>query len=78
MPLCSVDSTMNYQVTLRYGGRFQRYHTLSVSAAHAADALRQVADEIPAEIASDVDLVELRVAVDPEQRTYLGEDTQGS
>ena len=45
---------------------------------HAADALRQVADEIPAEIASDVDLVELRVAVDPEQRTCLGEDTQGS
>jgi len=78
MPLCSVDSCMNYQVTLRYGGRFQRYHTLSVSADDAADALRLAADEIPTEIASAVDLVELRVAVDPEQRMYLGEDTQGS
>ena len=78
MPLCSVDSCMNYQVTLRYGGRFQRYHTLSVSADDAADALRLAADEIPTEIAPAVDLVELRVSVDPEQRTYLGGDAQGA
>ncbi|MGB0542269.1 MAG: hypothetical protein ACPGPI_01020 [Longimicrobiales bacterium] len=65
---------MNYQITVRFGGRHQRYHTLSISADDAASALRLAADEIPSEIASDVDLVELRIAVDPDQRTYLGED----
>jgi len=69
---------MNYQVTVRFGGRFQRYHTLSVSADDAVDALRRAADEIPSAIASGIDLVELRIAVDPEQRTYLGEDTDES
>ncbi|MGB1656583.1 MAG: hypothetical protein ACPHQP_02085 [Longimicrobiales bacterium] len=68
---------MNYQITVRFGGRFQRYHTFTVSASDAATALRQAADEIPADIASDVDLVELRVAVDPDHRTYLGEDDPG-
>ena len=44
---------------------------------NAAGALRLAADQIPSEIASDVDLVELRVAVDPDQRTYLGDDDSG-
>jgi len=65
---------MNYQITVRFGGRFQRYHTFNVSASDAATALRLAADQIPDAIASDVDLVELRIAVDPDQRTYLGED----
>ena len=65
---------MNYQITVRFGGRYQRYHTFNVTAKDGPDAMRRAADEIPEEIASDVDLVELRVAVDPEQRTYLGED----
>ena len=65
---------MNYQITVRFGGRFQRYHTLLISAPDAATAMRQAADEIPGDIASDVDLVELRIAVDPDQRTYLGDD----
>ena len=68
---------MNYQITVRFGGRYQRYHTLTISAENAAGALRLAADQIPSEIASDVDLVELRVAVDPDQRTYLGEDDSG-
>lgn len=65
---------MHYQVTVRFGGARQRYHTLVVESGDAASALRAAADQIPAEIAPDVDLVELRVAVDPERRTYLGED----
>ena len=65
---------MHYQITVRYGGRYQRYHTLVVEAADVAEALRGAADEMPAEIAAEADLVELRVAVDPEQRTYVGEE----
>ena len=69
---------MEYQITLRYGGSRQRYHTFVVSGSDATDALRRAADEIPAEIATAVDLVELRVAVDPDRREYLGEDPPAS
>lgn len=64
---------MKYQVTVRYGGARQRYHTLIVEGEHAPEALRAAAGEIPEEIAKDVDLVELRVAVDPDARSYLDE-----
>jgi len=62
---------MPYQITVRYGGRRQRYHTLVVDAEDAVEALRAAADAIPEEIVADVDLVELRAAVDPDQRQYL-------
>ena len=65
---------MKYQITVRYGGGRQRYHTYVVEAEAAPQALRRAAEEMPSEIASDVDLVELRVAVDPDRRTYLGEE----
>lgn len=65
---------MRFQVTVRYGGSRQRYHTFVVDAADAATALRAAADETPPQIAADADLVELRIAVDPDDRTYLGED----
>ena len=65
---------MHYQVTVRYGDRYQRYHTYVVEAADVAGALTTAATQIPREIATEVDLVELRIAVDPEARTYLGED----
>ena len=65
---------MKYQITVRFGGARQRYHTFVVDAASAPEALRLAADEMPSEIASDVDLVELRVAIDPDRRTYLGEE----
>ncbi len=65
---------MRFQVTVRYGGSRQRYHTFIVDAADAAAALRAAADETPPEIAHDADLVELRIAVDPDDRTYLGEE----
>jgi len=70
----SVDSAMHYQITIRYGGARQRYHTLGVEAADAPTALRAAADAVPAEIAPHVDLVELRIAVDPERRSYVGEE----
>jgi hypothetical protein len=64
---------MRYQVTVRHGAPRQRYHTYTVEARDAASAMRLAAEGLPAEISGDVDLVELRVAVDPDDRTYLGE-----
>lgn len=56
---------MHYRITARYG---HRYHLLSVEADHAADALRQAADLLPADLLPSIDLVELRVAVEPGDR----------
>jgi len=64
---------MDYQITVRYGGSRQRYHTFVVDADDARAALRVAAERIPAEVAADADLVELREAVDPERRTYAEE-----
>jgi hypothetical protein len=64
---------MMYQITVRYGGQRQRYHTYTVEAGDAATALRVASERMPAEISGDADLVELRVAVDPEERSYVGE-----
>ncbi len=76
-PLRSVDSgIMRYQITLRYGGRHQRYHTYVVEAADARLALEVAAGKMPDEIVTEVDLVELRVAVDPDRRAYLGGETE--
>ena len=55
---------MNYQVTIRYGKKTQRYHIITVEADDAVAALRSAADEIPLEIATEVDIVELREAPD--------------
>lgn len=59
---------MDFQVTVRYGGRRQRYHTYAVQAADAREALAIAARELPAEIGAEADLVELRIAVDPDRR----------
>ena len=67
---------MHYQVTVRYGGARQRYHTLVVEAGDATAALRAAADAVPAEIAPHVDLVELRIAVDPDSRRYMDDGTE--
>jgi hypothetical protein len=65
---------MRYQVTVRYGGRRQRYHTYAVVATDAGAALEAAAADMPAEIREDADLVELREAVDADARAYLGEE----
>ena len=64
---------MKYQVTVRYGGRRQRYHTYAVEATDAGAALEAAAERMPPEIRGEADLVELRTAVDPEARGYVGE-----
>lgn len=65
---------MHYQVTVRYGRARPRYHTYRVEASDARTALSRAAEGMPSEIVPEADLVELRVAPDPETRTYLGED----
>jgi hypothetical protein len=57
-----------YQITVRYGTRFQRYHTFTVDAPHVGAALRLAAEGVPDQILPEADLVELRVAVDPDAR----------
>lgn len=58
---------MDYQVTIRYGKKTQRYLSLAVEAPNAVSALRMAADEVPEEIASEIDIVELREAPDFEK-----------
>ena len=70
-----IDCGMNFQVTVRYGGRYQRYHTFVVDAPDAKAALEAAAGELPPEIVPETDLVELRVAIDPEERAYAGEES---
>lgn len=62
-----------FQITVRYGSAPLRYHTFTVEAAEATAALAAAAAEIPPEIGDTADLVELRIAVDPNARRYLGE-----
>ena len=66
---------MNFQVTARHGGKYQRYHTYLVDAPDAKAALRAAAAELPDDIAPETDLVEIRIAVDPDKRMYM--DAEG-
>lgn len=59
---------MDYQVTVRYGGKSQRYLTLTVGAPDVPAALRRAAQELPEGIVPTVDLVELRLAPDFDKR----------
>jgi hypothetical protein len=63
---------MRFQVTVRHGRRRQRYQTLIVEAGDAREALRLAASEIADDVAAETDLVELRIAPDPDARTYVG------
>lgn len=64
---------MRFQVTVRYGTRAQRYHTYALDAEDTRSALEVAASLMPPEIVGEADLVEVRVAVDPDARTYVGE-----
>jgi hypothetical protein len=64
---------MTFQITVRYGARYQRYHTYTVDASDTREALEKAARAMPDEVVAGADLVEVRVAVDPDDRAYLGE-----
>ena len=67
---------MTFQITVRYGERY-RYHTYTVDAADARSALREAADAMPDEVAGEADLVEVRPAPEPDDRSYVGGDGPG-
>ncbi len=65
---------VEYQVTVRFGEGRQRYHIFTVEAEGMVEALRAAAKELPEEVAGSGDLVEIRPAIEPEGRSYLGEE----
>jgi len=64
---------MDYQVTVRYGKKIQRYLILAVTAPDMPSALRLAADGIPEDLVPEVDLVEFRDAPDFD-KTFSGPD----
>ena len=64
---------MDYQVTVRYGKKTQRYLTLALSTPDVPSALRLAAEEIPEDLVEEVDLVELREAPDFD-KTFTNSD----
>jgi hypothetical protein len=66
-PSNPMRTQMDYQITIRYGRRTQRYLSLAVEAPDAVAALRKAADAVPGEIAPEIDIVELRKAPDFEK-----------
>jgi hypothetical protein len=65
---------MQFQVTVRYGDGRQRYHLFTVEAPGIAAAMETAAGQLPDEVAREGTLVEIRPAVDPEDRSYLGDE----
>lgn len=65
---------MHYRVTVRYGGESLRYHLDQVQADDLSEAMTAAARALPPEVVASADLVEIRPAVDPESRGYLGEE----
>jgi hypothetical protein len=65
---------LRFQVTVRYGEGRQRYHLFTVDAPGIEAALEAAAGQLPEEVAREGNLVEIRPAVEPEGRSYLGEE----
>ena len=60
-------------MTARHGGKYQLYHAYLVDVPDAKAALQAAAIQLPDEIALQTDLIEIRVAVYPDKRTYVDE-----
>ena len=63
----------SYRITVRYGSRYQRYHTFGLEARDVAEALRLSSERIPETVLPEADLVEIRLAVDPDERGFMEE-----
>ena len=59
-------------MTVRYGARYQRWHTLELEGSDLAEALRRAAELLPSELLPEAGLAELRVAPYPESRASPG------
>ena len=62
-----------WRITVRYGNGYHRYHTLEVAAADIRIAMETAARELPGDVAERADLVEIRTAVSPDDRSYADE-----
>lgn len=69
---------MKYQVTVRYGATRVRYHMDRVEGEDLAEAMRTAAERLPTEVIEAGELVEIRPAIDPEEREYLDGEPGGS
>ncbi len=58
-----------YRATIRHG-KPQRYHVEDIDAPDIAEAMRLLSERFPPNV-TGADLVEVRLAVDPEQRDYV-------
>lgn len=65
---------MEFQVTIRYGSGRQRYHLIQVTGQNMKEVLAALPPQIPDEVGEHADLVEIRPSVDPEGRSYLGDE----
>lgn len=63
-----------FQITIRFGAGPKRYHTQSIRAADLREAARRAVAEMSDEMAGEGDLMEIRPAVDPDDRSYVGEE----
>jgi len=63
-----------FQITIRFGSGRKGYHTVTVRAADLREAAGRAIEEISDEMAGEADLLEIRPAVDPDDRRYVGED----
>lgn len=64
---------MKYRVTVRYQAGGLRYHVETIEADGLPEALETAARRMPSEVAERADLAEIRPAVEPEDRSYVGE-----
>lgn len=62
---------VEYRVTVRYGTDRQNYHLATVDASDLPTAMRAAAEEMPPEVAEAGNLVEIRPAIDADDRSYL-------
>lgn len=68
---------MHYQVTVRYGTTRVSYHMDRVEGENLAEAMRTAAARLPPEVVEAGELVEIRPAIDPEEREYLDGEQSG-
>lgn len=62
-----------YRMTLRHGAPGKRYHLVDLDAPDLRAALMQAVNAFPAGSEGTADLVEIRVHVEPEERSYTPE-----
>jgi hypothetical protein len=69
VPSITSESMPHYRVTIRWGAP-PRYHLLDLEAADLRRVLKQLPEDLPAQVLATGDLIEIRVQTDPEPREF--------